>query len=187
MIEKIRELVKKEHEKSDYDYHVSVVVKNALKLANLLGADKEVVEIASLMHDLGRANGIKPSNDNNHHIISAEKARIILKNHPKKEQIIACILSHRGNKDDYPPVKLEEKIVANADAMAHFDTFLDLFRTFVEMENGDFVKALNLIDAKIERDWNKKLTILEAKELVRKEYEAIRLIIDSMKENINKK
>lgn len=184
MINKIRELVKKEHEKNDYDFHISIVVKNALKLAELLNADKEIVEIAALMHDLGRAKGIKTGEDNNHHLISAEKARLILTDHPKKEKIISCILSHRGNKDDYPPKTIEEKIVSNADAMAHFDSFLDLFRVFVEMADNDFIKALNEIDAKIERDWNKKLTIPQAKELVKKKYESIKVIIGSMKENM---
>ena len=60
MISKIREIVKKEHEKEDYENHILVVVKNALKLAEMKNADKEIIEIAALMHDLGRVHGLKP-------------------------------------------------------------------------------------------------------------------------------
>jgi len=80
MINKIIAIVKREHEKEDYNNHIKVVVKNALKLADIKNADKEIIEIASLLHDIGRAHGLKPGEENNHHIVSARRAEGILKN-----------------------------------------------------------------------------------------------------------
>jgi len=186
MMNEIREIVKKEHQKGDYKYHVSIVVKDALKLAEMKKADKEIVEMAALMHDLGRTHGLKPGHENEHHIRSAKMAEKILNDlncpEDKANKVIGCILSHRGAKDDYPPKTLEERIVANADAMAHFDCFLDLFSQFVSMVGLE--EAVKVIDDKIERDWNKKLTMSEAKEMVKDKYKAVRLLIDSIKESI---
>ncbi|MBU3957635.1 MAG: HD domain-containing protein [Nanoarchaeota archaeon] len=184
MKNKIIEFVKKEHDRDDFDFHIMVVVKNALKLSEITDADKEVVEIAAFLHDIGRAHGLKPSDVNKHHITSAKKAELILRDlkypEDKIRKIVDCILSHRGNSDDFPATTLEQKIITNADAMAHFCAFLELFKEFVTQEN--FQDAVKLIDAKIERDWNKKLTMPEAREMVRDKYNAIRLLLNSMKE-----
>lgn len=182
MDKKILEIVNKEHTAEDVKYHLSVVVKNGLKLAEIYRADSEVVELACWLHDIARAKGLEPGQDNDHHISGAkmtEKILIDLK-YPKDKikKVVGCILAHRGGKNDYIPKTIEEKIVANADAMAHFDTFLNLFSEFVTPEN--FEKGLSLIKAKLERDWNKKLTLPEAKSLVKEEYDAIKLLFDAL-------
>lgn len=61
VINQIRKYAKEQYQGSDYKYHISVVVKNALKLAKIKGADLEIVEIAALLHDIGRVSGLKPS------------------------------------------------------------------------------------------------------------------------------
>ena len=76
------------------------------------------------------------------------------------------------------PQTTEEIIIYNADAMAHFISFLDLYRNFVEDEG--IQKGTDLIKAKIERSWSKKLTMSEAKKLVKKEHEAICLLLNNM-------
>ena len=183
IIEKVREIVKKEHESEDFKYHISVVVKNALKLAEIKKANKEIVELGALLHDIGRTHGLKPGEINEHHLKSYEISKKILQElnylKDKSEKVLKCILSHRGNNDDYPPESLEEKIVANADAMAHFDSFLDLFKEFIQQEKFD--KAIELIESKIDRDWNKKLTLPEARKISKEKYNAIKLLLKSIK------
>lgn len=71
--------------------------------------------------------------------------------------------------------------MACADAMSHFDTFLDLVPLFSKTA-GSFEAGITDLDKKIERDWNKKLRIPEAKEIVKEKYKAIRVLLDSMKE-----
>ena len=70
MNKKIRELVKKEFKKSDWYesdwvYHILPVVKYAKKLAKIYKVDEEVVELAALLHDIGR---VKLEEDEEHHI-----------------------------------------------------------------------------------------------------------------------
>ena len=184
MDKRIIEIVKKEHTSEDFNYHIKVVVNNALKLVKIYHADKDVVEIACWLHDIARAKGLKPEDNNFHHIAGAKRAKEILEKleYDSKliDKVVACILAHRGSKDDYTPQTIEEKIVANADAMAHFDSFLNLFSEFVSPEN--FSEGIKLIEAKIERDWNKKLTLPEAKKLVENKYLAIRLLFNSLNE-----
>ena len=62
----------------------------------------------------------------------------------------------------------------------HFETFLDLFDWFFKSTDS-FEEAVNLIDTKMKRNWEKKL-IPEAKEIIEKKYNAVMLIIKSMKE-----
>ena len=66
MIEKIKNIVKKECEKDNWswDYHMVSVVKYAHQLAEKLGADKEIVEISAWLHDITRLKG----DPENHHI-----------------------------------------------------------------------------------------------------------------------
>ncbi len=185
MDERILKLAEEKYEESDFKYHILPVVKNALLLGKKLNADLEVVEIASYLHDIGRA--IKREQfvkENEHHIIGAEETKKILKSFGYDEEFIKkvshCVLTHRGRaKPD--PETLEAEIVACADAMAHFDTFLDVFTFFLKTTNS-FKDAVIEIEQKMDRNWNKKLTLPEAKEIVNDKYESIILLIKSMKE-----
>ena len=183
-ISKVRKFVISKYSPNDYRYHISVVVKNALKLAKIKKADLEIVEIAALLHDTGRAKGVKPSGSKAsiHHMTGAKLADEFLSkinySKDKREKVIGCILAHRGNKEDYMPETLEEKIIYNADAMSHFISFLDLYRNFVEDEGVQ--KGTELVKEKIDRGWNKKLSMPEAKKLVEKEYRAIKLLLDNL-------
>jgi putative nucleotidyltransferase with HDIG domain len=186
-ITKIIEIAKEHHDKEGYYYHISPVVRNALLLSEKLGADKEVVEIAAYLHDIGRSEKemgeYKAEND--HHIIGEQKTREILSGlgYDKGfiDKVAHCVLTHRGRKGPAPET-LEAEIIANADAMAHFDAFLDLFRYFLAETATSFEEAVEVMSEKIQRNWNKKLTLPEAKEIVKEKYEAITLLLKSMKE-----
>ncbi len=186
-IEQIRKIAEERYCRADFKYHILPVVKNALLLAEKLEADLKVVETAAYLHDIGRASEreeYKASND--HHLLGAKEARKILEDlgcgKEFVEKVSYCVLTHRGRKEPEPE-SLEEKIVACADAMAHFDCFLDVFSFF--LRSGDsFESTVEKMEAKMDRNWNKKLTLPEAKEIARPKYEAIRLLIESMKEYI---
>jgi len=184
---KVIEIAKESYDNEDYKYHILPVVKNSLLLAKKLNADAEVVEVTAYLHDIGRAiKREKFVKENEHHITGAEETKKILKNLKCDEEFIKkvehCVLTHRGRKGPKPE-SLEAEIIACADAMAHFDTFLDLFTFFLKSTNS-FEDAIIEIEQKIDRNWNKKLTLPEAKEIVREKYEAIILLLKSMKEYI---
>ncbi len=184
MKKEIIALAKKRHCPEDFNYHILPVVKNALALAKKLRADTEVVETAAFLHDIG--TGRERSNykaENNHHIAGAKEARKILNRLGCKkeftEAVVHCILCHRGRKGPEPKT-LEAKIIACADAMAHFDTFLDLFNFFLAYNSLE--DSVKLVEEKMLRDWNKKLRFKEAKEMKKEKFSAIMLLIKSMKE-----
>jgi len=187
MIEKVRSLVKKECieqdpiYQQDWKYHVSLVAKYSKLLAERTGADAELAELGALLHDIGRIR----FGPENHEITGANEAEKILKdlNCPKETiaEIRHCIESHRGSGTVKPKTKVAQ-IIANADAMAHFDAIPFLLQVALKNENGDIEKAVSWVHDKIERDWNKKMTLPEAKEIMKEKYEAIKLLLGATME-----
>jgi len=184
-------LIQEKYEKADLKYHINAVVKNAMLLASKLKADIEVVEMGAYLHDIGRTE-VRDRDflyyaNNDHHIVGEKVAGEFLKNLGYDtdfiEKVCHCVLTHRGRKGPNPET-IEAEIIANADAMAHFDTFLDIFNIFLKT-NKTFEKAVEEIEAKMNRNWNKKLTLPEAKKISKEKYEAIMLIIKSTKEYMN--
>lgn len=181
--------IKEYYDKEDFQYHVIPVVKNALLLSEKLNADEDIVEMASYLHDIARRLGKKNNiqeyvKKNRHHIEGEKLAREFLRRKEYSEEFIDkvahCVLTHRGRaKPD--PETIEAEIVACADAMSHFDTFLVLFYWFVKNRDNNEGKAIVDIEKKIERNWNIKLTLPEAKEIAKEKYDAIRLLIKSVK------
>ena len=186
MIEEVRKIAEERYCREDFKYHILPVVKNALLLAERLKANSEVVEAAAYLHDVGRTSERKEYKaENDHHLLGAEEARKILEglgcDKEFMEKVAHCVLAHRGRKGSEPE-SLEAKIIYCADAMAHFDCFLDVFNFF--LQNESFEDTLEKMEAKMNRNWNKKLILPEAKEIVKPKYEAVMLLIDSMKEYV---
>lgn len=111
--------------------HSKAVCKKALKLSSNFDVDIELVETGALLHDIGRSktNGI------DHAVVGAE----ILKNMGFPDSVVNIALRHIGAgipkeeaiqlglpPQDYIPLTLEEKIVAHADNLTHWDKEVDL-------------------------------------------------------------
>ena len=166
----VKEYVKKAFENPDanfkgaYENHFIYVVKYALQLAEKENADKEIVEIAAWLHDIGSIKGYYK----NHHNVSAKIAEQLLEklNYPKEKigQVKYCILTHRGS----VPMKKETKeaqILAAADVLAHFDDIDGLIKIY---------KTNKEVLAKLERGYNKlsddaKLLVKDKLEKAREE------------------
>jgi len=178
-IDEIRRFVKNKAENNDWKYHIVPVVNYSKKLAKTIGVNEEIAELAALLHDIGRM----VSEDENHHLTGLPVAEKILKkyNYSRKviDEVKHCIESHRGSKDIKPRTKTAQ-IISNADVMAHFDNFPVLI-FFGSKKEFKFEEIIKWLDNKIERDWRKKLTIPEAKEMMKEKYKAIRLILNSTK------
>ena len=100
--------------------HVERVVKNALRIGKAEKADLFVLEIAAILHDIGREHEIKSKGKLCHAKKGAELAVDILKNHGVSgddiQKITHCIGSHR-NKTSLKPQSLEAKILFDADKL----------------------------------------------------------------------
>jgi len=165
-----RKFIKKECEKPTalfkgcFKTHIVLAVKNALKLAEKRKADKEIVEVATWLHDVGSVSG-DPAN---HHISGAKMAEKFLSNlnYPKEkiEKVKHCIFSHRASQKIKRETK-EAQIVADADALAHYDDINGLLKRLFK---GNKKNVL----AKLERSYLKLSP--DAKLLVKSKLEKAR-------------
>lgn len=153
------EITSKSTDKDGYDFfedHIKYVVNNALYLAKKYKADYEIVELSALLHDISMPANVGPRDK--HHIYSAKMAEELLVkyNYPqdKIEKVKQCILKHRGNKN-LPRNTIEEKIVADADVISHFDSLPSLFSHAFKELDLDLHEGTKYVKNKLERDYNK--------------------------------
>lgn len=185
-ISKIRQLVKNMYEEKDWKYHIVPVIKYAKKLAKIYKVDKGLIELAALLHDIGR---IDITHDEDHHIVGIPQAEKILKrfNYPEQviEEVKHCVASHRINKGPKPKTMVS-KIIMNADGMAHFDILPLFFWWRKGRKECSFEGTLQWVEDKLKNGWEKKTTLPEAKKISKKKYEANRLILNSLKKYANR-
>jgi len=163
-----------------WTHHILPVVKYAKLMAKKLGANKEIVEIAALLHDYASVKDRKLYKE--HHVHGARLAEMILEKYNYPEQRIKevkhCILSHRGSKIT-KKLTIEALCVADADSMAHFDSISSLFYLAFFSHKMDIDEANDWIAEKLERSW-KKLSPT-AKEIIRDKREASKLLLGKQK------
>lgn len=142
--------------KSNFDHwnnHIRIVYERGHELAIERNADLEIVDLSTILHDVARVKGVGPIEE--HNIYGAEVAEEILKkyNCPKEtiERVKRCIYNHIDN----PKTSLEEEIVADADALSHFDDLSTLYYLAFKMLKLDFDQAKEFIKKKLEFDYNK--------------------------------
>lgn len=158
-------------------YHIEAVVKNAEKLAEKYGADKEIVIIAAWLHDIASITDYAMYEE--HHIYGASIAKEILNEfHYDKEKIELvqeCILNHRGSASREKNSR-EELCVADADAISHFDNVPSLlYLAYVERKMG-IEEGANFVKAKLERSYNKLSD--ESKEFYKEKCKQVMEVLD---------
>jgi uncharacterized protein len=182
IVGKIREFVEGECKKPSanyptaYKYHFIQTHQHAKRLAEMLNADVEVVEIAAWIHDIGSILYRRAD----HHITGAEIADKKLRElkYPEEKIILVkkCILNHRGSIDN-PRESIEEQIIAEADAITAFDFVEGLFSAAFVTEKLSREEAKESVRRKLQNKWN-QLTLEESKRLVKPRYEAFMLLLN---------
>lgn len=158
-----------------WQFHLLPVIKNACKLAEKYGADKDVVEVAAIFHDY--ANLLDFANSDNHHILGAELAEGVLSMDGFEQEFIdkvkRCIRNHRASvlKEKF---SIEEVCVADADAMSHLDSVVELicWRAYL---GEDILTCNNFVKKKIKNSYAKMSK--ETQELVKDKYNSIMNIL----------
>ncbi len=137
-------------------YHIEAVVKNAQILAQEFGADEEIVIIAAWLHDIASITDY--SLYEMHHIHGANIAENILKQFNYEEEKInkvkECILNHRGSVNN-AKLTIEEKCVADADAISHFDSIPSLLYLAYVNKHMSIEEGRNFVVEKLKRSYNK--------------------------------
>ena len=181
--EKIREELIKRcntfNEKYGYDFwneHIKYVVKNAIELAEKYGADIEVVELGALLHDSAAVYEYGPIEE--HNVYGEKLADKMLSDlnydETKKELVKKCVLNHRSS-TKLNRNTIEEKCVADADVIAHFDRIPDLFSLAYHDRGMTILEGANYVKGKLERDFNKLSD--ESKVLLKDRYENIMKVL----------
>jgi uncharacterized protein len=165
-------------------HHIPRVARCAKQLAERVGADREIVEIAAWLHDYASVLNEKWVED--HHIHGAKLAEELLRklNYPedKIKRVSHCVYAHRGSKPKAQKT-IEAKVVASADGMAHIiDAYETLHYAYTEKKLS-IDEGARWLTAKLERSWRKMMP--EAHELIRDRYEAAKLFLNPALEKNN--
>ncbi len=165
----------------NWKHHIDAVMHYADILAKKTKADATVCELASLLHDIAK---IEKEDPTDHHVKGARRAEEILQQYNYDEQTIhhvkECIMSHSSD-TSYPPLTLEAEIIANADALSHFDNFIALTRYFLVYKKLDVTECTQRLLEKYNKAWN-KLTLPDAREIANPQYKAIQTILRNTEE-----
>lgn len=159
-----------------WDHHIKLVYELAKNNAESYGADKEVVALAALLHDIASVTNKDFTEE--HHIIGATIAEELLmeENYPKDkiELVRKCVLNHRGSKlmNKNTP---EEICIADADAMAHFYSVPSLLSMVYREKKLSIDEGAEFVKNKLNRSYNKLSS--KGKILVKQQYEAAKLLL----------
>lgn len=150
-----------------WTFHVKPVIEISKRLAEKYNsAMPNVVWLAAILHDIARLTDQEP-----HDEIGAEKARVFLEERGFwGNDVESIILTHRCKK--HVPQTLEQKIIATADAMAHFQQPFYLWYSY--MSNKSFSQQLRTMLPKLERDYHTKIFFNKEREAVRNQYEVLK-------------
>jgi len=159
----------KEFYNNFWNIHIKPVIEYSKKMAEKYNADMEAVWLGAMMHDIARLTDEEP-----HDEVGSEKAYTMLieRGFDKElaEKVKGIILTHRCRK--YPPETLEQKIIASADAMAHFLPPFYLWIAKYSSKNFEGIVEGNL--RKIERDYNEKIFFEDEKVMVEEQYKVLK-------------
>lgn len=113
---------KYDHGGSDVDYwnnHIMLTVKYSKLLAEHVGVDSRVLEVAAYLHDIG-----KHIDKENHHVVGYDLSKKFLDRFDLesefKEKVLECVLKHRTRFAGEEGNSLEVKVIQSADALALF-------------------------------------------------------------------
>ena len=167
----------KETSLDHYDFwneHIKYVYEESLKLAETYNADKEIVSLGSLLHDIALINKVGDRKD--HHINGEIIAREILTkegyDEDKKERVLKCIYNHRSSKN---ATSIEELCVSDADILAHFDNIPMLFNSAYNRSNVSLNEVREWMKNAFEKDYNDLSD--KTKELFKDKYKLIYEIV----------
>lgn len=152
-----------------FDQHILIVKDYANRLANLLGADREIVETAAYLHDISAIQDFGKISQ--HATFGAEIASDFLGQNSyavnKISEVQKCILTHSA------PIQkgkgtLEEICLSNADAISQIiNPSYWLYYAF-SIRKFDFEQGYKWYSQRIDSNWNG--LIEEAKELIKDKY-----------------
>ena len=152
-----------------YNSHLFIMKSYALQLADKLGADKTVVEISALLHDISAITNF--SKLAVHDIESASMAAEILREYPlspeQKDKIGICIKTHSKPLDLNKGI-IEAVCISNADAMSQIAVPSYWLFYIFSVRKFNYTEGIEWYMQRVESHW--KSLIEPAKEIIKAEY-----------------
>ena len=166
-----------------YREHIQYVYKYAVMIAKNKEVDLEIIELSALLHDISMTD--KELDRSKHNEYGAEIAINLLtkEKYPKdKIDLIAkCILNHSSKRKEYRTT-LEENILVDADAMAHFDCIQSLYTLANKVMGLNEEESINFVKEKLTKDY--KEISDDVKYLIEDKYKRI-MIVNNITELMN--
>lgn len=167
--------------------HVTSVVSLAKKLAQLTGADSDVVEAAAWLHDIRKESG------SSHAAEGAEFANsfLIQTNFPpeKIERVAQAIEMHMGLWRDEPLTNLEAMVLWDADKLAKIGLTAVFHWTGGSLAGSEIRDVRALIEESRQVDWQEKTVASmhsePAKRAARNRLDHYRWLWQSLEEELN--
>ncbi|MBQ7491166.1 MAG: HD domain-containing protein [Clostridia bacterium] len=137
-----------------YREHVRIVHQYVMLLSEGSGADREVLELSALLHDISMTDGSLDRSKHNEYSASIAEGLLRLQSCPEEKiQLVKkCVLNHSSKRAGYRTTK-EEQILVDADGLSHFDmihSIYSLAHNVMELNDAD---ALLFIQDKLTRDY----------------------------------
>ena len=161
-----------------FEQHLLVVLEYGKRLAAVLGADTEIVELAAYLHDIAAVGDITVVPQ--HHLLGAESARETLQQHSypseRIERVVQCITSHSA------PVQIgkgspEEVCLSDADAMSQIARPVYWLHYAFRVRQFDFKTGQRWYRQRVESNWSQ--LIRPAKDIIEKEYHLAQELLES--------
>ena len=155
-----------------YREHIQYIYKYVVMLSKDKNVDREVLELAALLHDISMTD--MALDRSRHNEYGAEIAEQLLRenNYPEdKTQLVKrCILNHSKRRQQYRSTE-EEQILVDADGLSHFDTVKTLYSLPSKVMGLSEEDSVRFVQDKLTGDYNELSDNL--KYLVKDKYDRI--------------
>lgn len=155
-----------------YREHIQYVYKYVVMLSKDKNVDREVLELAALLHDISMTD--MALDRSRHNEYGAEIAEQLLRenNYPEdKTQLVKrCILNHSKRRQQYRSTE-EEQILVDADGLSHFDVVKTLYSLPSKVMGLSEEDSVRFVQDKLTGDYNELSDNL--KYLVKVKYDRI--------------
>ena len=155
-----------------YREHIQYVYKYVVMLSKDKNVDREVLELAALLHDISMTD--MALDRSRHNEYGAEIAEQLLRenNYPEdKTQLVKrCILNHSKRRQQYRSTE-EEQILVDADGLSHFDVVKTLYSLPSKVMGLSEEDSVRFVQDKMTGDYNELSDDL--KYLVKEKYDRI--------------
>ena len=150
------------------DYHLKIVERLAMELCDLYpDANRDLVKVLVWFHDFG-----KPIDEESEREVTESQGVECLRECGFEEPFIELVvdnwrLMERKNEIDLRQSPIETQIISSADGMSHF---IGVFHSSYFGDGDDFATTQRYLKDKIEKDWDRKIVIPEARRAFQDRY-----------------